>query len=83
MKYITFSLKCGALVEKEIFWEEEDYCCRECILLFWGLKSYGDSIFEEVAGFYPFMVSLIKNIVFILSCVLIAVLVILSMNILT
>ena len=68
MNYITCSLKCGTLVEKEIFWEEEDYYCRECILLFWGLTSCGDSIFEEVAGFSPFMVSPIKTLC--VSCLL-------------
>ena len=36
---------------------------------FLGLTSCGDSIFEEVTGFSPFMVSTIKNIVFIVSCV--------------
>ena len=48
-----------------------------------GLASCGDSIFEEVVGFSPFMVSRIKSIVIIVSCVLIVVLVILSVNILT
>ena len=37
---------------------------------FWGLTSYVDSIFEEVVGFSPFMVSPIKNIVFIVCYVL-------------
>ena len=35
---------------------------------FWGLKSCGDSIFEEVAGFSPFMVSPIKTLC--VSCLL-------------
>ena len=61
----------------------EDYRCRECILLFWGLTSYGDSIFEEVAGFSPFMVSPIKTLC--VSCLLwcayvVVVLVILSVK---
>ena len=35
-----------------------------------GIFYFGvDSIFEEVAGFSPFMVSLGKNTVFIISCV--------------
>ena len=39
-------------------------------LIFWGALLFGaDSISEEVAGFSPFMVSLRKNIVFIVSCV--------------
>ena len=36
---------------------------------FWGLTSCGDSIFEEVAGFSPFMVSSIKKLfVSLVSC---------------
>ena len=34
-----------------------------------GFTFGADSISEEVAGFYPFMVSPRKNIVFIVSCV--------------
>ena len=34
-----------------------------------GFTFGADSISEEVAGFYPFMVSMRKNIVFIVSCV--------------
>ena len=49
--------------------EEEAYCCRECILLFWGFTFCVDSISEEVAGFSPFMVSPMKKTVFIVSCV--------------
>ena len=49
--------------------EERGYCCREIILLFWGFTFGADSIYEEVAGFSPFMVSLRKKIVFIVSCV--------------
>ena len=56
---------------------------RSASYCFWGLTSCGDSIFEEVAGFSPFMFSPIKNIVFIVSCLLIAVLVILSVKVLT
>ena len=36
-----------------------------------GFTSYDDSISEEVVGFSPFMVSSMKNIVFIVSCVVI------------
>ena len=49
--------------------QEEDYCCRECILLFWGFTFCVDFISEEVVGFTPFMVSPMKNIMFIVSCV--------------
>ena len=53
-------------------------------LLFWGFYCFGvDSISEEVAGFSPFMVSPRINTVFIVSCVLIVLLVILSVKILT
>ena len=34
-----------------------------------GFTFGDDSISEEVAGFYPFMVSLRKNTLFIVSCV--------------
>ena len=34
-----------------------------------GFNFGGDFISEEVVGFYPFMVSLRKNTVFIVSCV--------------
>ena len=44
--------------------QEEDYCCWEITYCFGA-----DSIYEEVVGFSPFMVSPIKNIVFIVSCV--------------
>ena len=37
--------------------------------MFWGLTSCGDSIFEEVVGFSPFMVSPIKTLfVSLVSC---------------
>ena len=49
--------------------QEEGYYCREIILLFWGFTLGADSIFEEVVGFSPFMVSPRKNTVFIVSCV--------------
>ena len=49
--------------------QEEGYCCRECILMFWGFTFCADSISEEVVGFSPFMVSLMKKTVFIVSCV--------------
>ena len=35
--------------------------------MFWGFTLGADSIFEEVVGFSPFMVSLRKNTVFIVS----------------
>ena len=41
----------------------------EIILLPLGFTFGADSIFEEVAGFSPFMVSPRKNTVFIVSCV--------------
>ena len=63
--------------------QEEDYCCRECILLFLGFTSYADSISEEVARFSPFMVSLMKKKCVHCRLCLIVVLVVLSVNILT
>ena len=48
---------------------ERDCCCREIILLFWGVTFGADSISKEVVGFSPFMVSPRKNTVFIVSCV--------------
>ena len=43
--------------------QEEDYC-------YWEITYYfgAGSISEEVAGFSPFMVSLMKNTMFIVSC---------------
>ena len=38
-------------------------------LTVFGFYFGANSIFEEVVGFSPFMVSLRKNIVFIVSCV--------------
>ena len=48
--------------------------------MFFGFTFGVDSISEEVVGFSPFIVSPRKNIVFIVSCVLIVVLVILSVK---
>ena len=45
-----------------------------------GFMFGANSISEEVAGFSPFMVSPRKNILFIVSCVLIAAFVILSVK---
>ena len=39
-------------------------------LTVWGFTFDADSISKEVAGFSPFMVSLSKSTVFIVSCVL-------------
>ena len=45
----SLSLKCGALVKKEILGLD-----RRRRLLLWGFYYFGaDSISEEVAGFYP------------------------------
>ena len=79
MKYITCSLKCGALLEKEILGLDR----RQRLLLFWEISyCFGvDSILEEVAGFSPLWFPRGKLFVYLVSCdVLIDVLVILSVK---
>ena len=58
MKYITFSLKCGAPLEKEILGLDR----RQKAIAVLGITSCGDTILEEVVGFSPFMVSPIKTL---------------------
>ena len=71
MNYITCSLKCGALLEKEILWLDR----RQKAAIVWGghltvfgITSCGDTILEEVEGFSPFMVSPPKICVSLVSC---------------
>ena len=71
VNYITFSLKCGALLEKEILWLDKRQKAIAVLgvhLTILGLTSCGDTILEEVAGFSPFMVSPIKTLC--VSCLL-------------
>ena len=53
----------------------------DCLTIF-GFHFGADSISEEVAGFSPFMVSLRKNNVFIVSCVYLLCLLFSQLNIL-
>ena len=65
VNYITFSLKCGAPLEKEILWLDRRQKVAVVLgghLTVLGFTSCGDTILEEVEGFSPFMVSPIKNI---------------------
>ena len=48
---------------------ERECCYQEIIFMFLVFTFGADYIFEEVAGFSPFMVSPRKNIMFIVSCV--------------
>ena len=71
MNYITCSLKCGAPLEKEILGLDRRQKAIAVLgghLTVLGFTYCGDTILEEVAGFSPFIVSLIKNIC--VSCLL-------------
>ena len=71
VKYITCSLKCGTPLEKEILWLDRRQKATTVLgghLTVLGFTSCGDTILEEVAGFYPFMVSPIKTLC--VSCLL-------------
>ena len=63
--YITCSLKCGTPLEKEILGldrRQKAIAVLGVHLTILGITSRGDTILEEVAGFSPFMVSLIKTL---------------------
>ena len=65
MNYITCSLKCGALLEKEILWLDRRQKAAAVLgvrLTVLGFTSCGDTILEEVVEFSPFMVSPIKTL---------------------
>ena len=65
MKYITFSLKCGALLEEEILWLDRRQKTTAVLgvhLTILSFTSCGDTILEEFVGFSPFMVSPIKTL---------------------
>ena len=63
--YITCSLKCGAPLEKEILGLDRRQKAIAVLgghLTVLGITSCGDTILEEVEGFYPFKVSPIKTL---------------------
>ena len=73
MNYNTFSLKCGAPLEKEILWLDRRQKAAVVLgshLTILGFTSCGDTILEEVEGFSPFMVSPTKNSLCLLSHVM-------------
>ena len=65
---LTHLLGCMSETE-EVGLKERHYYYRGIIFMFLGFTFGVDSISEEVSGFSPFMVSLSKNTVFIVSCV--------------
>ena len=66
MTHIIHSLKCGALVKKEILGLDR----RRRLLLFWEISyCFGaDSISKEVAGFSPLWFPRVKLFVSLVSC---------------
>ena len=71
MNYITCSLKCGALLEKEILGidrRQKATVVKGFHLTVFEITSCGDTILEEVERFSPFMVSPPKTLC--VSCLL-------------
>ena len=71
MTYITCSLKCGALLEKEILWLDRRQKAIAVLgghLTVLGITSCGDTILEEVAGFLHLWFPRSKLFVSLVSC---------------
>ena len=68
--FITHTHSLGHMSEREkLLGQERDCCCLEIIFMSSSFTFGVDSIFEEVVGFYSFLVSQRKKNVFIVSCV--------------
>ena len=79
--YHTHTHSLGHMSEREVVGtRERDYYCREIILLFLGFTFGADSISKEFEGFSPLLFSRGKFFVPLVSCVFIAVHVILSVK---